>query len=78
MLFRSTDYWARKLFERLGDRQLDRLFAVAKANGIDQALMRAKDVSFDWHGRTILALLGYTVVSQAIGLVRTPSWMSKG
>ncbi len=73
-----TDYWARKLFERLGDRQLDRLFAVAKANGIDQALMRAKDVSFDWHGRTILALLGYTVVSQAIGLVRTPSWMSKG
>jgi len=72
-----TGYWARKLFERLGDRQLDRLFDIVKANDIDQALIQAEDVSFDWHGRAILALLGRTIVSRAIGLVKIPSRVSK-
>ena len=49
-----TGYWARKLFERLSDRQIDRLFEIIKAGGIDEALLKAEDVSFDWHGRTIM------------------------
>ena len=46
-------YWARKLFERLSDRQIDRIFEIVKANGIDEALLEAEDLSFDWHSQTM-------------------------
>ena len=65
-------YWARKLFERLSDNQIDRIFNIIKANGIDEALLKAKDLSFDWHSRAILMLLGRTVVSKALGVIRLP------
>lgn len=66
-------YWARKLFERLNDRQLDRIFDIIKTNGIDEVLLKAKDLSFDWHSKAILALLGRTVVAKAIGAIKLPS-----
>lgn len=65
-------YWARKLFERLSDKQLDRIFAIVKANAIDEALLKARDLSFDWHSQVILRLLGHTVVSKTIALIRIP------
>ncbi len=65
-------YWARKLFERLSDRQIDRIFQIAKANRIDEALLKAEDLSFDWHSRTILSLLRYQMVSRTIGLIKLP------
>jgi digeranylgeranylglycerophospholipid reductase len=67
-----TGYWARRAFERLGDRRVDRLFEVIRAGGIDQALLRAPDLSFDWHGRTIVSLLKYRAVTGALGIVRLP------
>lgn len=63
----KTGYWARKLFERLSDRQLDRIFDLVKAHGIADALLKAKDLSFDWHSKAVLRLIGYTVISQVIG-----------
>jgi len=68
----KVGYWARKLFERLSDKQLDRIFDIVKANGIDKALLSAEDLSFDWHGRAVLRLLGHTVVSKAINMVKIP------
>jgi len=65
-------YWARKLFERLSDRQIDRIFDIVKANGIDEALLKAKDLSFDWHSKAILRVIGYTVVSKAVGVMKPP------
>ena len=65
-------YWARRLFERLSDKQIDRIFDIVKANGIDEALLKAKDLSFDWHSKAILRLLGHTVVSKAIEVMRIP------
>ncbi|MFC2001244.1 NAD(P)/FAD-dependent oxidoreductase [Chloroflexota bacterium] len=65
-------YWARKLFERMGDRQIDRIFDIVKSNGIDKALLNATDLSFDWHGKVILRLIGHQVVSKAIDLVKIP------
>lgn len=65
-------YWARKLFERLSDAQIDRLFEMVKANGIDEALLKEKDLSFDWHGRAILSLLKHKVVSKAMDVMRVP------
>lgn len=65
-------YWARKLFERLSDQQIDRIFEIVKANGIDEALLKAKDLSFDWHSQTVLKLLGHQLVSKALGLMKLP------
>ena len=65
-------YWARKLFERISDRQLDRLFDIVKANHIDESLLRAKDLSFDWHGRAVLKLMGYQVVAGALNVIKIP------
>jgi len=70
-------YWARKLFERLSDRQIDRIFDIVKANGIDEALLKAKDLSFDWHSQAILRLIGYKVVSKAIEVIKIPSKAGK-
>lgn len=67
-----TGYWFRKLFERLSNRQIDRLFDIVKKGGIDEALLKAPELSFDWHGRTIVKLLKYQVVAKTIGQVKLP------
>ena len=67
-----TGYWARKIFERMNDRQIDRLFKMIKAGGIDEALLKAKEVSFDWHGRTITRLIKYQVIAKTMQIVRLP------
>jgi len=64
-------YWARRFYERLSDTKVDRAFDIIKANGIDQAFMEAKDLTFDWHGEVILRLLGHQVLSK-IGLTKFP------
>jgi flavin-dependent dehydrogenase len=66
-------YWARRLFERLNDRQIDRIFDIVKANGIDEALLKAKDLSFDWHSWAVLRLVGYKVISKAMKVMKIPS-----
>jgi len=55
-------YWSRKLYERLTDRQVDRIFDIMKSSGIDRALLEAKELSFDWHSDILLRLLGYRAV----------------
>jgi geranylgeranyl reductase family protein len=67
-----TGYWARQIFEKMSNRQIDRLFEVIKKSGIDAALLKADDVSFDWHGRTIKKVLKYQVVTKTLGIVRLP------
>jgi digeranylgeranylglycerophospholipid reductase len=68
----KTGYWARKLFERLSDRQIDRIFEVIKKSGIDEALLKAEDLSFDWHSKTILSILRYQTVSRIAGIIKFP------
>ena len=65
-------YWARKFYEHLNDRQIDRIFDIIKSNGIDDALLKADDLSFDWHGKAVLRLLGHRAVSKAIEAMKIP------
>jgi digeranylgeranylglycerophospholipid reductase len=67
-----TGYWARRLFERLGNGQIDRLFDVIQSSGIDEALLKAPELSFDWHGRTIVSLLKHRMVAGTLGVIRLP------
>ena len=50
-------YYARKFYERLSDGQIDKMFDIIKSNGIDEALLKAEGLSFDWHGQILLRLL---------------------
>lgn len=65
-------YWARKFYGRLSDRQIDRIFDIMESTNIDEALLKAGDFSFDWHGKALLKLLGQTAVSKAIGIMKIP------
>jgi geranylgeranyl reductase family protein len=65
-------YWARLLFEKMNNRQIDRIFKMIKAGGIDEALSKTKEISFDWHSRTIVSLLKYQMISRALGRVKLP------
>ena len=65
-------YWARKFYEHLSDRQVDRVFDIIKSNGIDEALLKTDDLSFDWHSEVILRLLGHRVLSKAIKAMKIP------
>ena len=65
-------YYARKVYERLNDRHIERVFDIIKSKGIDEALLKADDLSFDWHGEVILKLLGQRVLSKAIEVMKVP------
>jgi len=65
-------YWMRKLYERMSNRQVDRIFKILKDNAIDEALLEADDLSFDWHSRTILRLVGYKMVARAVNVIKLP------
>jgi len=65
-------YWARKFYEHLSDRQIDRIFDRIESSNIDEALLKAGDFSFDWHGKALLRLLGHRAISKAIGVVKIP------
>ena len=70
-------YWARRLYGRLNDRQIDRLFDIIKANGLDGALLKADDLPFDWLGQAILRLVGQKVLSRALAAMKVPFRIDK-
>lgn len=67
-------YWARKLYEHLSDRQVDKLFDIIKSSGVDQALLKADDLSFEWHGEAVLRLLAHGVIAKAIEAMKIPCY----
>jgi flavin-dependent dehydrogenase len=68
----EIDYYARKFYERLSDWQIDRLFDIIKAHDIDEALLKAKDLSFDWHSRAVLRLMGHGAISKVLEVMKIP------
>jgi len=63
--------YARRLYERLDDGQLDRLFDITEHSGLDKTLWNRPDLSFDWHGEMVWGL-AKGLVSEAIGAVGLP------
>lgn len=68
----KIDHYARKSYERLNDKQIDRLFDIIKSNGIDEALLKADDMTVDWHSDVVLRLLGHKVLSEAMRVMKIP------
>ena len=71
-------HWGRRFYELLSDRQIDRLFSLIKSNNIDEALLAATDLSFDWHGKPLLRLLGHGVLTRTVRAMKLPISILKG
>ena len=71
-------YWARKLYERLSDRQIDQIFDIIESNGIDEALLKAEDLSFDWHSKVVLRVMADKALSKAMVAWKIPFLQGKG
>jgi digeranylgeranylglycerophospholipid reductase len=67
-----TGYWARRLYEKLSNEQIDLMFKIMKSGGIVDALLKAKDLSFDWHSRTIMSLFKYGAVAGPLKVMKLP------
>jgi digeranylgeranylglycerophospholipid reductase len=65
-------YWSRRIFERLSERQINRIFEIIKSGSIDEAMLKAKDLSFDWHSKTILRLVKYQMVARTMKVIKLP------
>ncbi len=68
----KAEYFARRLFQHLSDKQIDRLFTSLNSNGIVESLLENDSLSFDWHGSSILKLLRLSILSQASRMLRLP------
>ena len=53
------DRYARKLYQSLSNRQVDRVFRRVRFNGVHESLLQSPELSFDWHGNVILEALKY-------------------
>ena len=68
----GTSYWARRLYGLLSDAHIDRIFDIISENGIDRALLEADDLSFDWHGRAVLRLMGQKALERFLKTLKIP------
>ena len=48
---------ARRVYARLSDGQVDRIFKMLSSDGILEALLRSGSFSFDWHSSLVLSVL---------------------
>ncbi len=48
------DRFARHVYERLSNRQIEAVFGIINSNGIHEAMLRSPELSFDWHGDAIV------------------------
>ena len=65
-------YWARRFYERLSDKRIERIFDIIASGGIIEELLDEKDLSFDWHGEVVLRLLKDRAIAKAMGVIKIP------
>jgi flavin-dependent dehydrogenase len=64
--------WARRGFERLSDRRMERMFRMVQDSRATDSLLNAPDFSFDWHSRLILRAAWRFGPRAAVSLVWPP------
>jgi digeranylgeranylglycerophospholipid reductase len=56
----SRGYWARWLYAKLSNRQIEGIFNVVDSGGMVEALLNSGNFSFDWHSMLFLAVLRHS------------------
>ena len=66
------EYFARRFFEHLSDKQIDKLFSTLNSSGMVDSLLRQDNLSFDWHGGLMTKILRAGIGYHASRLLRLP------
>jgi flavin-dependent dehydrogenase len=66
------EYFARRFFEHLSDKQIDKLFSTLNSSGMVDSLLRQDNLSFDWHGGLMTKILRAGIGYHAGRLLRLP------
>ena len=61
-----------EVYEHLSDRQIDRIFDIIIENSIDKTLLKADELSFDWHGKAISKVLRQKTLTRALKAMEIP------
>lgn len=69
---------ARRIYEKLNDGQIDSLLDIAVNGGIIDALVKADDLSFDWHGKAVARILRRKALSSALAVMKIPFRIGTG
>ncbi len=59
-------YYARRLYEKLNDHQIEQLLRTVTSNGIHHELINDPQLSFDWHGQLIMKAMKFKILSKLI------------
>ncbi|UCB43213.1 MAG: NAD(P)/FAD-dependent oxidoreductase [Dehalococcoidales bacterium] len=70
-------YWARKVYERLNDGQIEKIFDIMQSSGILEDLLKDEDLSFDWHGGVVSRVFNYRVFLKTIAAMNLPTGLIK-
>ncbi|MFH1639307.1 MAG: NAD(P)/FAD-dependent oxidoreductase [Chloroflexota bacterium] len=62
--------YVRDFFERLSDPQIDNIFRLATICGLQDSLQ--DDMLFDWHGKTMVRLMGRGIIARAVKKITVP------
>jgi geranylgeranyl reductase family protein len=65
-------YWARKVYEMLNDRQVNRVFGLLESTGIIEELSRSEELSFDWHADVITRVMGQKLLAKTFNSITVP------
>lgn len=72
----SVGYWARKIYEKLSDKQIDKVFSLLETTGMVEELCQAKEFTFDWHANVITKVMGRKIFTRAVNSI-LPTFNSK-
>jgi digeranylgeranylglycerophospholipid reductase len=67
-----VEYFVRRCYEHLSDRQINRIFGRINSAGIASSLLQNKQIAFDWHGRLLLTALRQGVWSEIKRVLHLP------
>ncbi len=67
-----TGYWARRVFEKLGDRRLDHLFGLMESSGLIDELRQAEELSFDWHADVVSRIFNHRLLIKVFRSMKLP------
>ena len=67
----KTGYLAHRLYERLSNRQIERLHTFVSNSGIPKLITGSEDFSFDWHAHLIMKVAKSLAVSAPVHVIKS-------
>lgn len=63
--------YARRIYEKLDDRNIEEIFHLIHSNSIHQALLQSREFSFDWHSGLIWKTFQHQAVRGTLQVIKT-------